>query len=145
MKIRQLARHELQADLLRPDRPWLLALCLRLQDLPHHPYSRVLIAEEEGQPRALLGLRLRWGDNGRLMKATICVLGVDPEHSRRGIASRLVRFAEGIARINGCSRVDVAPDLEGWEDGRCWTGLGYDGTDTGLQKVLGSPVGPASA
>jgi GNAT superfamily N-acetyltransferase len=71
---------------------------------------------------------------------TISVLGVDPAHSRQGIGSRLVRFAEGIARINGCTRVDVASDVEGWEDGRCWTGLGYDGTDAGFQKVLGSPI-----
>jgi ribosomal protein S18 acetylase RimI-like enzyme len=145
MRIRQIAPHDLQADLLRPDQPWLLALCLRLRDLPQHPYGRVLIAEEDGQLRALLGMRLRWGDNGRLKRATICVLGIDPDHNRRGIGSRLVRFAEGIARINGCARVDVAPDVEEWEDGRCWTGLGYDGTDAGLQKVLGSPIGRTSA
>jgi GNAT superfamily N-acetyltransferase len=140
MKIRQLARHELRVELSRPDRPWLQALCLRLRDLPPHPHSRVLIAEEDGQPRALLGMKLYWGGGGRLRRVTISVLGVDPEHNRRGIGSRLVRFAEGIARIHGCSRVDVAPDVEGWEGGRCWLGLGYDGTDDGLQKVLGSPV-----
>jgi ribosomal protein S18 acetylase RimI-like enzyme len=145
MRIRQLARDELRTELARPDLPWLQALCLRLRDLPPHPHSRILLAEEDGHVRALLGMRLRWGDNGRLKRATICVLGVDPEHSRRGIGSRLVRFAEGIARINGCARVDVASDLEGWADGRCWTGLGYDGTDAGLQKVLGSPIGRTSA
>lgn len=145
MKIRQLARYELGDELARPDRPWFLALCRRLRDLPNHPYSRILIAEEDGQPRALLGMRLRWGGNGRLVRATICVLGVDPAHRRRGIGSRLVRFAEGIARIHGCTRVDVVPDLDGWEEGRCWTGLGYDGTGTGLQKVLGSPTDQSCA
>ena len=140
MKIRQLARHELRAEYSRPDLTWLQALCLRLRDLPPHPHSRVLIAEEGGNPRALLGLRLYWDGGGSLRRVTIAVLGVDPEHNRQGIGSRLVRFAEGIARINGCSRVDVAPDVEGWADGRCWPGLGYDGTDDGLQKVLGSPV-----
>lgn len=140
MKIRQLARCQLRAELSRPDRPWLQALSLRLRDLPPHPHSRVLIAEEDGNPRALLGLRLCWGGGGRLRRVTIAVLGVDPAHNRRGIGSRLVRFAEGIARINGCRRVDVEADVEGWEDGRCWTGLGYDGTDSGLKKVLGWPV-----
>jgi GNAT superfamily N-acetyltransferase len=95
------------------------------------------VAEEDGHPRALLGLRMSWGMGGQLHRVTIEVLGVDPEHNRRGIGSRLVRFAEGIARINGCSRVDVAPGVEGW---KCWTGLGYDGTDEGLRKVLRSPV-----
>lgn len=140
MRIRQIARHELSIGLARPDQPWLQALCLRLRDLPPHPQSRVLIAEEDGRPRALLGLRLYWGGVGDLRRVTIAVLGVDPEHGRRGIGSRLVRFAEGIARINGCSTVDVAPGLEGWSDGRCWIGLGYDGTDKGLQKVLRPPV-----
>ena len=140
MKIRQLARHELRAEFSRPDLPWLQALCLRLRDLPPNPHSRVLVAEEDGQPRALLGLKLYWDGGGRLRRVTIAVLGVDPDHGKRGIGSRLVRFAEGIARINGCARVEVAPDVEGWEDGRCWMGLGYDGTDEGLQKVLGSPM-----
>jgi GNAT superfamily N-acetyltransferase len=140
MRIRQLARHELRAELARPDQPWLQALCVRLRDLPPHPHSRVLIAEENGRARALLGLRLYGGGDGRLLRVTISVLGVDPAHNRQGIGSRLVRFAEGIARINGCTRVDVASDVEGWADGRCWTGLGYDGTDAGFQKVLGSPI-----
>jgi GNAT superfamily N-acetyltransferase len=88
----------------------------------------------------MLGLELNWGGGGRLDRVTIAVLGVDPEHSRRGIGSRLVRFAEGIARVNGCTTVDVAPGLEGWASGRCWAGLGYGGSGQGLQKVLGSPV-----
>jgi GNAT superfamily N-acetyltransferase len=116
------------------------AACASLQSLPDHPSVRILVAEEDGWTRAVLGLRMFWGANGRLVKAIICVLVVDPGHNRRGIGSRLVRFAEGIARIHGCTLVDVAPDLEGWEDGRCWPGLGYDGTGSGLQKVLGSPV-----
>ena len=140
MRIRQLARHELGAGLPRPEQPWLQALCLRLRDLPPHPCSRLLIAEEHGHPRALLGLELHWGGGGRLRRVTIAVLGVDPEHSRRGIGSRLVRFAEGIARVNGCTKVDVAAGLEGWADGRCWAGLGYDGNGGSLEKVLGSPV-----
>jgi GNAT superfamily N-acetyltransferase len=111
MKIRQLARHELRAELARPDQPWLQALRLRLRDLPPHPHSRVLMAEEDGQPCALLGLRMYWDGGGRLRRVTIALLGVDPAHNRRGIGSRLVRFAEGIARINGCTRVDVAPDV----------------------------------
>ena len=140
MRIRQLARNELGAGVPRPDRPWLQALCLRLRDLPPHPHSRLLIAEENGHPRALLGLELHWDGGGRLGRVTIAVLGVDPKHGRRGIGSRLVRFAEGIARVNGCKTVDVAAALEGWADGRCWAGLGYGGPVGGLQKVLDSPV-----
>lgn len=140
MRIRQLARHRLSAGLARPDQPWLQALCVRLRELPPNPHSRILIAEEDGRPRALLGLELQWGGGGCLRRVTIAVLGVDPEHSRRGIGSRLVRFAEGIARVNGCTTVDVASGLERWANGRCWAGLGYGGTDRGLQKVLGQPV-----
>jgi GNAT superfamily N-acetyltransferase len=90
-------------------------------------------------------MRLYWGGGGRLRRVSIAVLGVDPAHNRRGIGSRLVRFAEGIARINGCTRVDVAPDVEGWEGGRCWLGLGYRGDGEGLAKELRSVVGRASA
>ena len=118
-------------------RPWLKAACARLRSMPEHPSSRILVAEEDGQTRAVLGMRLYWGANGRLARAVICVLGVDPEHNRRGIGSRLIRFAEGIARVRGCTRVEVVPDLEGWCEGRCWTGLGYDDPGAGLHKVLG--------
>lgn len=140
MRARQLDRNELRTMLARPDQAWLQALCLRLRNLPPLPDSRILIAEEDGQPLALLGLRMHWGGGGQLRRVTIAVLGVDPAHNRRGIGSRLVRFAEGLARINGCTRVEVEADVEGWEDGRCWTGLGYDGTEAGLLKVLRSPV-----
>jgi GNAT superfamily N-acetyltransferase len=140
MKIRQAARHELEIECRMLDQPWFDAVCERLRDLPHHPFSRLLIAEEDGQPRALLGLRLHWSGDGRLVRATISVLEVDPKHNGRGIGSRLIRFAEGIARINGCRQVDVAPDLEGWSDGRCWSGLGYDSPGEGFFKVLESPV-----
>jgi len=144
MRIRQLARHELRAELASPEQPWLQALCLRIRDLPPHPHSRVLIAEEDGQPRALLGMRLYWGGGGRLRRVTITVLGVDPEHGRKGIGSRLVRFAEGIARIHGCTRVDVARDLGGWGEGYCWLGLGYQGDGEGLVKDLQSAAGRVS-
>jgi GNAT superfamily N-acetyltransferase len=116
--------------------PWLKAACARLRSLPDHPSVRILVAEEGGQTRAVLGLRMFWGANGHLVKAIICVLVVDPEHNGRGIGSRLVRFAEGIARIHGCTRVDVVPDLEGWGEGGCWLGLGYDDPGAGLHKVL---------
>jgi len=140
MRIRHAAKHELEIEDRGPKRPWLEAACALLQRLPEHPYSRVLIAEEIGRPLAVLGLRLRWTGEGCLVKATICVLAIDPKHDRQGLGSRLVRFAEGIARIRGCARVDVAPDLEGWGDGRCWLGLGYTGPGVGLHKVLETPI-----
>jgi hypothetical protein len=75
MRIRQVARHELRSECARPEKPWLQALCVRLRGLPHHPHSRVLIAEEDGQPRALLGLRLYWRGGGRLRRVTIAAAG----------------------------------------------------------------------
>jgi ribosomal protein S18 acetylase RimI-like enzyme len=138
MSIRHAATHEL--EIRGPKRPWLEAACALLRRLPDHPHSRVLIAEEDGRPTAVLGLRLMWAGEVRLVKATICVLAVDPEYDRQGMGSRLVRFAEGIARIRGCARVDVAPDLEEWGDGRCWPGLGYFDPGAGLHKVLQTPI-----
>ena len=140
MKIEQAARNEIQIDRRKPASSWLAAVCKSLRELPDHPHNRVLVAQEEGQLRAVLGLRLRWGVNGRLAKATIFLLEVDPDHDHKGIGSRLVRFAEGIARIYGCQRVDVTPDLGGWGNGRCWPGLGYEGSGTDLHKDLGSPI-----
>jgi len=140
MRIRHAAKHELEIEGLGPKAPWLVAACALLRRLPDHPFSRVLIAEEDRRPTAVLGLRLTWTGEGQLVKATICVLAVDPERNRQGIGSRLVRFAEGIARIHGCAWVEVAPDLEGWGDGRCWSGLGYTDPGVGLHKMLESPI-----
>ena len=140
MQIRHATPYELdRADDGRQPR-WLEAARTRLRRLARPPHGRVLVAEEDGEIRAVLGLRMSWGANGRLVKATICFLSVDPGHTGRGIGSRLVRFAEGIARIHGCNRVDVTPDLETWADGRCWPGLGYSDPGPGLHKVLRSPV-----
>jgi ribosomal protein S18 acetylase RimI-like enzyme len=139
MKIRHADLHALERHAPGERRPWLDAACARLRDMPGEPASRILAAEEDGQIRAVLGMRLFWVGDGRAVRVVICVLEVDPEHDRRGIGSRLVRFAEGIARIHGCSRVDVQPDLEGWGDGWCWLGLGYDDPGPGLQKVLRPP------
>ena len=136
MKIRHTDLHELETCAAGTRLSWLRAACVRLRSLPDRPSVRVLIVEEDGQTRAVLGLRMFWGANGNLVKAIICVLVVDPEHNRHGIGSRLVRFAEGIARIHGCTRVDVVPDLEDWGKGLCWVGLGYDDPGAGLHKVL---------
>jgi len=136
MRIRHTDLQELKRSGAERRQGWLRAVCARLRSLPSHPSRRVLVAEEDGQARAVLGLRLFWGANGHLAKAVICVLEVDPEHSRRGIGARLVRFAEGIARVHGCARVDVEADLESWGGGLCWSGLGYDDPGAGLRKVL---------
>jgi GNAT superfamily N-acetyltransferase len=136
MKIRHTDLHELKKSIAGNRQSWLEPAWRCLRSLPDQASSRFLVAEEDAQVRAVLGLRLYWGANGRLDKAIICVLVVDPEHDRRGIGSRLVRFAEGIARIHGCVRVDVVPELESWGSGRCWLGLGYDGPGAGLHKVL---------
>ncbi len=140
MRIREITCSELGSTTGSKRPSWIESACELLENLPDHPGRRVLVAEEDGQPRALLGLKLHWSMDGRLARAIICVLRVDPRHNRRGIGSRLVRFAEGIARIHGCTRVDVAPGLERWCEGHCWSGLGYDDPGAGLHKVLESPV-----
>lgn len=136
MRIQQIDHSELEPQVTGWCRLWLKAAYGRLLELPGHPQSRVLIAVEEGQPRAVLGLELEWAVDGRLVHAIIRVLEVDPEHDRRGIGSRLVRFAEGIAHINGCDRVQVAPGLERWGGGECWLSLGYDDHGPGLSKDI---------
>lgn len=144
MRIRHTDLQELKYSAAGTQRGWLVSGCARLRSLPDHPSVRILVAEEDGRPRAALGLRMFWGANGRLVKAMICVLAVDPEHDGRGIGSRLVRFAEGIARVHGCTRVDVVPDLGSWGKGRCWQGLGYDDPGAGLRKEL-RPSGQRNA
>ena len=135
-QIPQIDRSELQSQVSGSLRPWLAAALGRLLELPVHPKSRVLIAVEDGHPRAVLGLELEWALDGRLVRAVIRVLEVDPEHDRRGIGSLLVRFAEGIAHINGCDRVHVAPGLERWGGGQCWLSLGYDDPGFGLSRDI---------
>jgi GNAT superfamily N-acetyltransferase len=136
MQILQIDRSELESTVSGSCQPWLTAAYDRLLELPSHPQSRVLIAVEEEQPRAVLGLELEWSVNSRLVRAFIRLLEVEPGHARRGIGSRLVRYAEGIARINGCERVHVARGLERWGGGGCWLSLGYDDLGPGLSKDI---------
>lgn len=140
MQIRHSNRREIERLHLKTGRSWIGDVCESLCRFPEHPNGRVLIAEEDGEPRAVLGLEMIWATGGRLVQATIRILAVDPEHDNRGFGSRVVRFAEGIARINGCRRVLVAPPLEQWSCGHCWGLLGYDDPGAGLQKTLRSPV-----
>jgi len=136
MRIQQIDRTELEPQVSGSRRSWLAAALGRLLELPGHPQSRFLIAVEDGQPLAVLGLELERAIDGRLERAVIRVLEVDPEHDRRGIGSLLVRFAEGIARINGCDRVHVASGLEQWGGGQCWLSLGYDDPGFGLSRDI---------
>jgi GNAT superfamily N-acetyltransferase len=125
--------------------PWMDVFCERIRELPAAPLGRLLMAEAEGHPRALLAMRMRPDLESRGLRAIICALEVDPEFVDRGVGSRLVRFAEGIARIHGCQQVDVAADLEAWERGRCWVSLGYRDPGVGLCKRLESPLEGPSA
>lgn len=139
MKIRHACRFEIEKATLDWRRPWLAGVSRRLLGLADDSNSRVVVAEEAGQIRAALGLRMRWSETERVPEAWIVVLVVDPDHEGRGIGSRLIRFAEGIARIRGVRRVDVAPALEKWSNGRCWPLLGYSCPEMGLSKELESP------
>jgi GNAT superfamily N-acetyltransferase len=141
MKIRHACRFEIEKATLEWRRPWLASVRRQLLGLADDPNSRVVVVEEAGQIRAALGLRMRSSGMERVPEAWIVVLVVDPDHEDRGIGSRLIRFAEGIARIRGVRRVDVAPALEEWSKGRCWSLLGYACPESILSKELESPGG----
>ena len=96
---RHAADHDLVPASAGSEVRWLAEACDRLCELMEDSWCRVLVAEERGQIIAVLGLVLNRPDSRRSGIATICVLQVHPNHNRRGIGSRLVRFAEGIARI----------------------------------------------
>jgi len=136
MRIRHAADHEFDRAPTGKDERWLGAACGRLQRLLEDQSGRVLVAEDHGDLIAVLGLMLHPPDSVRSATATIRELRVHPNHLHRGIGSRLVRFAEGIARINGCRTVEVPHDLAAWGDGRCWPGLGYEDPGAGLNKVI---------
>jgi GNAT superfamily N-acetyltransferase len=132
MHIRHVDRTELASLISGSRRPWLAAVSDRLLELPDHPRNRILIADDGGQTRAILGLELEWTAGGRLKIATISVLEVDPEGEDRGIGSRLVRFAEDIAHIKGCDHLRLAPGLERWGGGLCRPTLGCDNPERNL-------------
>ncbi len=136
MRIRHATDHEFDRAAAGMDGGWLGAACVRLRRLVEDQWCRVLVAEEHGELIAVLGLVLHPPGSGRSTTATIRELRVHPYHLHRGIGSRLVRFAEGIARINGCRKVEVPHDLVAWGDGRCWPGLGYEDPGAGLHKVF---------
>ncbi|MGD9253031.1 MAG: GNAT family N-acetyltransferase [Holophagae bacterium] len=140
MRIRQIERPELEALAGCLADAWIEDFRRQVSNLPEAPWSRMLIAEEGMRPRALLAMELRWTPGGSLKGATICAIEVAPAHGGRGIGSRLVRFAEGIARIRGCFLIDVVQGLETWGRGHCWPALGYGNLETGLSKRLESPI-----
>jgi hypothetical protein len=114
---------------------WLDAVCRRLRELPEDPGRRILIAEEGGRLRAVLGLIVQWTGNGGPRRARICVLGAAPGH-RRAVVALLVRFAEGLARVHGCQVVEVVDQAAVWGGSDCWSGLGYHEEPSGTSKVL---------
>lgn len=127
MKLRHATRDDLEGEAHCGGARWSSEACRRLLELVDEECSRVLIAEEEGRMRAILGFTMDRAGGGGERTARIVEVVVDPHHSQRAIGSLLVRFAEGIALIEGCCRVEVDPRIEGWGDGRCWPSLGYAG------------------
>jgi len=136
MQIQEIDRSEFESSASSSRQPWLVFASSRVRTLAEHPLSRILVAVDEGRIRAVLGLDLLWSLDGSLSRATIRVLEVDPKYDGRGIGARLIRFAEGIARVKGCQRVHVASGLERWRDGRCWLSLGYDGHGPELARDI---------
>ncbi len=154
MHINQIDRSKLFSRVSGSPEPWWAAVSARLAELPDHPRGRMLAALDGGLVRAILGLELSWAVDGRLRCATIRVLEVDPDFDDRGIGMRLVRFAQGIARINRCNGVHLAPGLEQWESGCCWRAVGCEvdtartsprhrtADPTGLRMTAGPRIKP---
>ena len=137
MRVRHATRDELERETRSAGGGWSTAVCRRLLRLVGEESSRVLVAEENGHLRAVLGLRMDRAGGAGPRTARIVELALDPRQSQRGIGSLLVRFAEDIAFIEGCSRVDVDSSIEGWGDGECWPSLGYSGpAECGMFKSL---------
>lgn len=146
MKIRHATHRELVREARRGTLTWSSAVCRRLLELIDDPLCRVLVAVEDGRCRAFLGLTMDRDRDADERRARIVELEVDPVHSRRGIGSRLVRFAERIALIEGCRRVDVDPRIEAWGDGRCWPSLGYGSwKEIGTWKPIRTPAAVSRA
>lgn len=140
MRMRHATEFEIDLSESEIGAAWMRGACARLRKLAGDEWCRVLVAEENGELIAVLGLALHPSEEGRPASATIRELVVHPDHNNRGVGSRLVRFAEGIARIHGCFHVEVGPGLEHWGNGLCWRGLGYEDPQSGLHKTLGTPV-----
>ena len=136
MRIQQIDHSELEPVASGSGQQWLAAAFDQVLELPDYPMGRVLTAIEGDRTRAILGLELKSAVDDGLPCATIYILSVSPGHDRRGIGSRLVRFAEGIAHLNGCDRVQIAPELGLWSGGLCWLSLGYDHSGAGFLKDL---------
>jgi len=124
MLIHQIVRSKLVSPAPGSLDSWLATAYDRLFELPDFPMSRILVAVDGARTLGILGLELKWVADTRLICATVRVLAVDPAHDGGGIGSRLIRFAEGIAHINGYGLLHGAPGLERWGSGRRQGSLG---------------------
>lgn len=119
MKLRHATRRELDREARGDAASWSSAACRRLLELIDHQTHRVLVAEEEGQVRAVLGISMDRADGESARTATIVELVVDPCHAQGGLGSLLLRFAENVALVDGCCRIKVDSRITGRGDAHC--------------------------
>jgi len=104
--------------------------------LLRNPATGIILAESDGQIIGFLDFtfRITLFYRGRAM--IIEDLIIDEKYRRRGIGTKLVRFAEEIAEKNGCYAIELNSDLYRKETHHFWEAIGYESKAYQYRKSL---------
>ncbi len=115
------------------------AIVRRLQQAEAH--ETVVVAEGGGRLRGFASLRVTLSLDPTPY-AEVTDLFVEPESRRLGVASRLVKYLEGIARERGAAHIVILTGRTNTEAQTFYRNAGYEEYATAMRKSLRSPGTP---
>jgi len=115
------------------------AIVQRLQQAEAH--ETVVVAEGAGRLRGFASLRVTLSLDPTPY-AEVTDLFVEPESRRLGVASRLVKYLEGIARERGAAHIVILTGRTNTEAQAFYRNAGYEEYAVAMRKSLRSPGTP---
>ena len=115
------------------------AIVQRLQQAEAH--ETVVVAEGGGRLRGFASLRVTLSLDPTPY-AEVTDLFVEPESRRLGVASRLVKYLEGIARERGAAHIVILTGRTNTEAQAFYRNAGYEEYATAMRKPLRGPGTP---
>jgi ribosomal protein S18 acetylase RimI-like enzyme len=100
-------------------------------------FDTVVLASARGGPAGFASLRLLPQLETRRVHAELSDIYVDPAYRRLGVGRGLTRFAEGLARDHGSTRMHLITGLDDEGATAFYEALGYRGFGRAMSKELG--------